>query len=50
VLAARSGLSDTVDLAVAEGALRRNDTVLTSRAHIEQAAGAAHGRLTVHDV
>lgn len=30
VLAKRSGLHDTVDLAVAEGALRRDDAVVTS--------------------
>lgn len=41
VLAARSGLSDTVDLAVVEGALRRNDAVTTSNpTHIEQVADA----------
>jgi len=51
VLAERSGLSDTVDLAVAEGALRRNDAVVTSnRTHIEQVADAARRRIVVHPV
>jgi predicted nucleic acid-binding protein len=51
VLAGRSGLSDTVDLAVAEGALRRNDAVVTSnRAHIEQVADVSGRRLAIHDV
>lgn len=50
-LAARSGLTDTVDLAVAEGALRRNDAVVTSnRTDIEQAAGAVGRRPAIHDV
>ena len=51
VLASRSGLSDTVDLAVTEGAMRRNDAVATSnRTHIDQAADAAGRQLTIHDV
>lgn len=51
VLAGRCGLSDTVDLAVAEGALRRKDAVVTSnRAHIEQAVGAVRRRLAIQDV
>ena len=51
VLAARSQLSDTVDLAVAEGALRRNYAVVTSnRRHIEQVADAVGRHLTIHDV
>lgn len=51
VLAGRSGLDDTVDLAVAEGALRRNDTVITSnRTHIERVADAAGGRLNILDI
>ncbi len=50
-LAARSGLTDAVDLAVAEGALRRNDAVVTSnRTDIEQAAGAVGRRPAIHDV
>lgn len=49
VMAARSGLDDTVDLAVAEGALRRSDAVVTSnRSHIEQAA--AGQPLVIHDI
>jgi predicted nucleic acid-binding protein len=51
VLAARSGLTDTVDLAVVESALRRNDVVATSnRTDIERAAGVVARRLVVHDV
>jgi predicted nucleic acid-binding protein len=51
VLAARSGLTDTVDLAVAEGALRRNDAVVTSnRTHIQQAAVGVGRQLAIHDV
>lgn len=51
VLAARSALTDTVDLAVVEGALRRNDAVVTSnRTDIEQAADGAGQRVVVHDV
>lgn len=50
-LAARSGLSDTVDLSVAEGALRRSDAVVTSnRAHIELVADAVGRRLVIHAV
>jgi predicted nucleic acid-binding protein len=50
-LAARSGHADIVDVAVAEGALRRGDAVVTSnRTHIEQIADAAQRRLSVHDV
>jgi predicted nucleic acid-binding protein len=50
-LAARSGLSDTVDLAVAEGGLRRNQAVATStRTHIEQVADAVGRRLVIHAV
>jgi len=51
VLAARSGLSDTVDLAVAEGALRRNDAVVTSnRSDIELVASGVGRRVAIHDV
>ncbi|MGH9277965.1 MAG: twitching motility protein PilT [Acidimicrobiales bacterium] len=51
VLIARSGLDDTVDVAVAEGAIRRNDAVVTSnRSHIEQVAGSVGKRVTIHDV
>ena len=50
-LAARCGLTDTVDLAVAEGAVCRNDAVVTSnRVHIEQAASGLGRRLEIHDV
>lgn len=50
-LCARSGLDDSVDVAVAEGALRRNDAVVTSnRAHIERVADAAGKRIPIHDV
>ncbi|MBB2890194.1 twitching motility protein PilT [Flexivirga oryzae] len=49
VLAASSGLDDTVDLAVTEGALRRGDAVVTSnRSDIELAAGGQ--RIVIHDV
>lgn len=51
VAAAASGLDDTVDLAVAEGALRRGDVVVTSnRGHIEQAAGSVGASLAIIDV
>lgn len=51
VLAKASGLDDTVDLAVIEGAVRRNDAVVTSnRGHLEQAADGMGRRLTIHDV
>lgn len=50
-LVARSGLADTVDVAVAERAMRRNDAVITSnRTRIEQVADAVDERLTIHDV
>ena len=48
---ARSGLVDTVDVAVAEGALRRNDAVVTSnRSHISQVVNAVGKRLAMHVV
>lgn len=48
-LAARSGIHDTVDLAVAEGALRRNDAVVTSnRTDIEAIAAAAQRSIVLH--
>lgn len=51
VLAKRSGLQDTVDLAVAEGAFRRGDAVVTSnRIDIVQVADAARRRLAIHSV
>lgn len=50
-LAAACGLDDTVDLAVVEGALRRDDAVVTSnRGDLEQAASAVGRPLVVHDV
>jgi len=51
VLAAQSGLSDTVDLAVVEGALRRNDAVITSNhKDIQLAADSVRRRLVIHSV
>lgn len=51
VLIGRSGLNDTVDVAVAEGAMRRNDAVVTSnRSHITQVADAEGKRIDIHDV
>jgi hypothetical protein len=50
-LVARSGVDDTVDVAVAEGAMRRSDAVVTSnRAHIEQVAHAVGRRVPTHAV
>jgi hypothetical protein len=50
-LVATSGVTDVVDVAVVEGALRRGDSVVTSnRTHIEQVADSANRRLAVHDV
>jgi len=50
-LIARSGLDDTVDVAVAEGALRRNDAVVTSnRSRIAQVADTVGKRIAMHDV
>jgi hypothetical protein len=51
VLVAQSGLDDTVDVAVAEGALRRHDAVVTSnRTHIEQVTDAVRRSVPIHDV
>lgn len=51
VLIGRSGIHDTVDAAVAEGAIRRNDAVITSnRSHIEQLVDAANRRVPIHDI
>ena len=51
VLAKSSGLEDTVDLAVAEGALRRGDAVVTSNhTHIEQVADSVNRTLSIHRV
>ena len=50
-LVAQCGLPDTVDVAVAEGALRRNDAVVTSnRHHIAQVADAVGSQLSILDV
>ena len=50
-LIARSGRDDIVDVAVAEGALRRDDAVVTSdRTHIAQVADAVGKRIAMHDV
>ncbi|MGD9754177.1 MAG: hypothetical protein AB7W59_24555 [Acidimicrobiia bacterium] len=51
VLIAHSDVHDTVDAAVVEGALRRDDAVVTSnRTHVEQLAAAANRRLAIQDV
>ena len=51
VMIGRSGLNDVVDVAVVEGAIRRNDAVVTSnRSHIEQVADAVNHRIKIHDV
>ncbi len=50
-LVAKCGLDDTVDVAVAEGAIRRHDAVVTSnRAHIEQVADSIRRSVPIHDV
>ena len=50
-LIARCGLDDAVDVAVAEGAMRRNDAVVTSnRTHIERVANAVGRRIATHAV
>jgi len=51
VLVAKSGVTDTVDLAVVDGAVRRGDVVVTSnRSHIEQGAAAMRTTLAIHDM
>jgi hypothetical protein len=51
VLAASSGLEDTIDLSVAETAMRRCEVVVTScRSHLEQVDMAAVGALIFHEV
>lgn len=51
MLIAECGLDDTVDVAVAEGAMRRNDAVATSnRGHIEQVVDAVKRPVPIHDV
>ncbi|WP_258934176.1 hypothetical protein [Nesterenkonia pannonica] len=50
-LIGKSGLNDPVDVTVAEGAMRRGDSVVTSnRAHMEQIAHAAGKQLNILDV
>ncbi len=50
-LIARCGLDDTVDVTVAEAAMRRDDAVVTSnRSHIEQVVNAVGRRVSIHDV
>lgn len=50
-LVATCGLDDTVDVAVAEGAMRRNDAVVTSnRAHISQVVSAVGESVPIQDV
>lgn len=50
-LIAASGIDDTVDVTVAEGAMRRNDAIVTSnRRHIKQVADAVGTKITIHDV
>ncbi|MDR1806984.1 MAG: PIN domain nuclease [Propionibacteriaceae bacterium] len=47
-LAATTGLDDTVDLAVAEGAIRRHDAIVTSNpTHLRQATAAAKERVPI---
>lgn len=51
VLAGKAAHDDVVDVAVVEGALRRNDAVVTSnRDHIVGVAQAARARLRVEQV
>lgn len=50
-LIAECGLNDIVDVAVAEGALSRNDAVVSSnRAHIAHVANAVSRTIRIHDV
>ena len=50
-LAARSGHDDVVDVTVVEGAVRRDDAVVTSdRHHLEPVAAAAGAKITMHEV
>lgn len=51
VLIGRSGVADTVDAAVAEGALRRRDAVVTSnRADIERLMASVASPMPIHEV
>ena len=50
-LIARCDLDDTVDVGVAEGAMRRDDAVVTSnRSHIERVVNAVGRQITIHNV
>ena len=50
-LVAKCGLDDTVDVAVAEGAMRRNDAVVTSnRSRINQVVSSVRGSVPIQDV
>lgn len=50
VMIGQSGLNDIVDVAVVEGALRRNDAVVTSnRSHIAQVANAMNRHIEIYD-
>lgn len=51
VLAGKSGHDDIVDVAVVEGAIRRQDAIVTSNhTHIRQIAGAVRARLAIERV
>lgn len=51
VLIGRSGMADTVDAAVAEGALRRRDAVVTSnRSGIERLMASVAPPMPIHEV
>ena len=51
VLIGRSGVADTVDAAVAEGALRRRDAVVTSnRSDIERLMASVAPPMPIHEV
>jgi hypothetical protein len=51
VLIGRSGVADTVDAAVAEGALRRRDAVVTSnRSDIERLMASVASPMPIHEV
>jgi hypothetical protein len=50
-LVAACGLDDTVDVAVADGAMRRGDAVVTSnRAHISRVVRSVGRSVPIHDV
>lgn len=50
-LIAKSSLAHIVDVAVAEGAMRRNDAVVTSnRAHIQRVGDAVSRQIIIQDV